>query len=71
MIDLDRRYGIWSGRVWGLIVNLVANTLALYGLVGFLRDGTHLAHLIVGALVTVACILILAMPAADPEDESH
>ena len=36
MIDLDRRYGIWSGRVWGLIVNLLANALALYGLVGFL-----------------------------------
>ena len=41
MIDLDRRYGIWSGRVWGLVVNLLANALALYGLVGFLRDGTH------------------------------
>ena len=68
MIDLDRRYGIWSGRVWGLIVNLVANTLALYGLVGFLRDGTHLVHRIVGVLVTVACILILATPAADPEE---
>ncbi len=68
MIDLDRRYGIWSGRVWGLIVNLMANALALYGLVGFLRDGTHLVYLIVGALVTVACILILAMPAADPEE---
>jgi heme/copper-type cytochrome/quinol oxidase subunit 3 len=68
MIDLDRRYGIWSGRVWGLIVNLMANTLALYGLVGFLRDGTHLVHLIVGTLMTVACILILAMPADDPEE---
>jgi hypothetical protein len=68
MIDLDRRYGIWSGRVWGLIVNLMANTLALYGLVGFLRDGTHLVHLIVGTLMTVACILILAMPAGDPEE---
>ncbi len=68
MIDLDRRYGIWSGRVWGLIVNLMANTLALYGLVGFLRDGTHLVHLIGGTLMTVACILILAMPADDPEE---
>ncbi len=44
MIDLDRRYGIWSGRVWGLILNLLANTLALYGLVGFIRDGTHLCR---------------------------
>ena len=62
MIDLDRRYGVWSGRVWGLIVNLLANTLALFGLVGFLRDGTHLIPLIVGVLVTLACVLLLAIP---------
>ena len=62
MIDLDRRYGIWSGRVWGLIVNLIDNTMALYGLVGFLRDGTHLIPLIVGVLVTLACVLLLAIP---------
>ena len=62
MIDLDRRYGMWSGRVWGLIVNLLANALALYGLVGFLRDGTHLIPLAVGALVTLACVLLLAIP---------
>jgi hypothetical protein len=62
MIDLDRRYGIWSGRVWGLIVNLIANTLALYGLVGFLRDGTHVFPLVLGVLVTIVCILLLARP---------
>ena len=62
MIDLDRRYGVWTGRVWGLIVNLMANALALYGLVGFLRDGTHLLPLIVGGLVTTACVLLLARP---------
>jgi len=62
MIDLDRRYGIWSGRVWGLIVNLLANALALYGLVGFLRDGTHRVSLVLGVLVTATCILLLAKP---------
>ena len=62
MIDLDRHFGIWSGRVWGLIVNLLANTMALYGLVGFLRDGTHLIPLILGVMVTIACVLILATP---------
>jgi hypothetical protein len=62
MIDIDRRYGLFSGRVWGLIANLVANALALYGLVGFLRDGTHLVHLTVGIVGTVACVLILAKP---------
>jgi len=62
MIDLDRRYGIWTARVWGLIINLLANALALYGLVGFLRDGTHLIPLVLGGVVTVACILVLAKP---------
>jgi len=62
MIDLDRRYGIWSGRVWGLIANLLANALALYGLVGFLRDGTHVVPSVLGVLVTAACILLLAKP---------
>ena len=62
MIDLDRRYGIWSLRVWGLIVNLMANALALYGLVGFLRDGTHLLPLVLGAMVSITCILVLATP---------
>jgi len=62
MIDLERRCGPWSLRVWGLIVNLLANALALFGLVGFLRDGTHLAPLILGATVTLACVLVLATP---------
>ena len=62
MIDLDRRYGIWSGRVWGLIVNFMGNALALYGLVGFLRDGTHLVPLVSGVLVTTVCVLLLARP---------
>jgi hypothetical protein len=62
MIDLDRRYGIWSGRVWGLVVNLLANALALYGLVGFLRDRTHVFPLVLGTLVTLACVLLLAKP---------
>jgi hypothetical protein len=62
MIDLDRRYGLWSGRVWGLIVNLLANALALYGLVGYLRDGTHGVPLVLGVVVSIACILLLAQP---------
>lgn len=62
MIDLDRRYGPFSGRVWGLIVNLGANALALYGLVGFLRDGSHLIPLAIGVAATVACVLTLARP---------
>jgi len=62
MIDIDRRYGPFTGRVWGLIVNLAANALALYGLVGVLRDGTRVVHLVAGALCTLICVIILARP---------
>ena len=62
MIDIDRRYGPFTGRVWGLIVNLAANALALYGLVGVLRDGTRVAHLVAGAVCTLICVIILARP---------
>jgi len=62
MIDIDRRFGPFSGRVWGLIANFAANAMALYGLVGYLRDGTHLVFLIGGLLVTAACVLLLAQP---------
>jgi hypothetical protein len=62
MIDLDRRYGPFPGRVWGLILDLAGNTLALYGLVGYLRDGTHLVPMVAGLAVTIGCVLVLARP---------
>ena len=65
-MDLDRRCGPFPGRVWGLILNLAANTVALYGLVGYLRDGTHLVLMVTGWVVTVGCVLVLARPNVNP-----
>ena len=61
-MDLERRYGPFVGRVWGLILNLAANALALYGLVGYLRDGSHLVPLVTGLVITAGCLLVLARP---------
>lgn len=61
-MDLDRQYGPWSGRVWGLIANFVGNAVALYGFAGYLRDGSHLAALVIGVVLSVACILWLSKP---------
>ena len=61
-MDLDRQYGPWSGRVWGLIVNFVGNAVALYGFAGYLRDGSRLPVLIAGVLLSTACILLLSKP---------
>jgi len=62
MIDMDRRYGRWPLRVWGLIVNLLGNGLAIYGVLGWIQDGSRLPHLIFGAGLTIICILLLAQP---------
>ncbi len=69
MIDLDRKRGIWSLRVWGLIVNLGANALALYGAAGLVRDGSRLPWLVIGCVMTLICILILAVPGPPDREE--
>lgn len=62
MIDLDRTCGPFSGRVWGLILNFASNAVALYGIAGYLRDGTHLPVVAVGLAATAASILALSRP---------
>lgn len=62
MIDLDRTYGPFSGRVWGLILNFASNAVALYGVARYLRDGTHLGVLVLGLAATAVLILMLSRP---------
>ena len=62
VIDLDQRYGPVTGRVWGLVVNIFSNALALYGAVRFISDGTHLSLLVLGGVATLGCVLLLARP---------
>ena len=65
MIDFERQIGPWSVRVWGLILNFMGNALALYGAAGVLRNGSRWPILVIGLLVTVGCVLILAIPTPD------
>lgn len=67
MIQIDRRLGPWSLRVWGLILNLVGNALALFGLVRFVEEGA-IGLLVLGAALTVACIAALALPSPIPPE---
>lgn len=60
---LDRRIGPWSGRVWGLIVNLAANALTLWGISSVLRTGSGWAWIVIGGVATVVCVAALALPA--------
>jgi hypothetical protein len=62
MIDLEKKIGPWPIRVWGLVFNFIANALAIYGAIGFIRNGTRLSLLIIGIVITLSCILVLAKP---------
>ncbi len=59
---LERRLGPWPVRVWGLILNFVGNTLAIYGAVRFIQDGSSLPILVIGVGLTLLCLLVLAVP---------
>ncbi len=54
-----------SWRIWGLIANFVGNALAIFGLAGLVRDGSRLPIFLIGAAVSLVCILILAKPSPD------
>jgi hypothetical protein len=62
MIDLDGRLGPLSVRAWGLILNFIGNALAVFGAIGFIQDGSRLPILIIGAGMTIVCLLVLAKP---------
>jgi hypothetical protein len=63
VINLDKKIGLWPLRVWGLVLNFIGNAVAIYGAIGFIRDGSRLALLIFGVMITLTCILVLAKPA--------
>ena len=65
MIDLEQKLGPMRLRAWGLVVNLLANVVLLYGLAQVVTGRGGWAWLTVGALATVLCILTLAQPVRD------
>ncbi|MDE2664051.1 MAG: hypothetical protein OXI39_13735 [Gemmatimonadota bacterium] len=66
---LERRAGPWSGRVWGLLLNLVANAVALWGVSSVMRTGDGWTWVAVGCAATVVCIAVLARPSRSPGSE--
>lgn len=61
-MNLEHRLGPASLRLWGLILNFLANALLLYGAVGLFNDGSRGLALGVGLVVTLACIVVLSAP---------
>ena len=59
---LKRRIGPFSGRVWGLVLNLVANAVTLWGVSLLLRTGSGWVWIVIGGTATVLCMTVLALP---------
>lgn len=62
MIDLDKKLGPVSLRIWGLILNFIGNFIALYGAAQFLKENSGPGLMILGIIMTIGCILFLAIP---------
>lgn len=62
MIKLDKKIGPLTIRVWGLVLNFIGNAVAIYGAIGFIRNGSRLPLMILGIVITLTCILVLAKP---------
>ena len=52
-----------TARVWGLIVNLAANAMALWGVASVMRTGEGWIWIVIGGVATAICISALALPA--------
>ena len=65
MIDLEQKFGPMRLRAWGLVVNFVANMMALYGLSAVLAGRGGMFWLYGGFIGTVVCLAILARPMRD------
>ncbi len=63
MRNLEHKFGPLTVRTWGLVVNLLANATALFGLSLVLTGQGGWPILIAGTLMTVICIAVIARPA--------
>ena len=63
MVNLETKVGPMRLRAWALILNMIANAIALYGLSRVLVEQGGWALLTTGSLLTLLCIAICARPA--------
>lgn len=61
-MNLEREVGGRSLRFWGLVLNLIGNVLLLHGAVRYLMNGAPIHEMLVGAVITAACLVVLSLP---------
>jgi len=59
---LENKYGPFSGRLWGLFLNFVANAVAIHGAIKFMIHGQSPIEMVVGIGITIAVCMVLAVP---------
>ncbi len=67
MTFLERKVWFMRVRAWGLVLNFLANGLALYGLSRVLAGEGGEVFLLLGAILTAALIAVLAIPVRHAE----
>lgn len=61
-LNLETRLGPFKLRAWGLIINMAANAVALYGLAAVMRGENGYLPLLSGVAASLLCIAVLARP---------
>jgi len=60
--DIDKKLGPMRLRAWFLVVNFLFNAVALYGLSRVMVVGEGVGIIVVGALGTIGCLIVLSQP---------
>ncbi|MBA2304938.1 MAG: hypothetical protein H0W08_20230 [Acidobacteria bacterium] len=61
-MNLERVVWRHSLRFWFLVLNLIGNALLLHGSLLYVQFGTRAGELLLGATLTIWCVLVLAIP---------
>lgn len=59
---LNKKYGPFTGRCWGLFANFIANALAVHGAIGYMLKGQNPWEMYAGLGLTAVICLIVAVP---------
>jgi hypothetical protein len=59
---LQKKIGPFSGRMWGLVLNFIANGLAIHGAVRYMIRNESPVEMIVGIVSTVVICMVISVP---------
>ena len=66
---LDRKYGPFSGRLWGLFANFFANGVAVYGAIKHMVHGEDPKTMYAGLIASAVICMVVAIPSKKMEEQ--